>query len=306
MHGPSHQSAESHAPDRSASKRALKVAFGLTAGFMVVEVVGGLISGSLALLADAAHMLSDSASLLIALGAIWLAEKPATLRRSFGYQRAEILAALLNGVTLVLVSLWIFYEAYRRLEDPPEVLGGTMLAVALVGLAVNVAAAWVLSRDGQRSLNVSAALRHVLADLAGSVGVIVAAVVILVTGWEQADPIVGALIGALVLVSAWPVIRDSVRVLLEQAPAGIDVEEVEGAIRDVPAVVDLHDLHLWTITSGFPALSVHVLVEQDADCHERRRAIEEMLSDRFGLDHTTIQIDHAQPRLLQIEGVEDA
>jgi cobalt-zinc-cadmium efflux system protein len=294
----------SHAPDRSASKRALKIAAALTAGFMVAEVVGGLISGSLALLADAAHMLSDAASLVIALGAIWLAERPATLQRSFGYQRAEILAALINGVTLVLVSVWILYEAFRRLGDPPEVLGGTMLAVAVVGLLVNLAAAWVLSRDRHESLNMSAALRHVLADLAGSVGVIVAAAVILLTGWEQADPIVGALIGLLVLASAVPVIRESVRVLLEQAPAGVDVEQLEKAIRGAPGVVDLHDLHLWTITSGFPALSVHVLVEQEADCHERRRAIEAILADRFNLTHTTIQIDHAEPRLLQIEGVE--
>jgi cobalt-zinc-cadmium efflux system protein len=296
----------SHAPDRSTSKRALKIAFALTASFMVAEVVGGLISGSLALLADAGHMLSDSASLIIALGAIWLAERPATLQRSFGYQRAEILAALLNGVTLVVVSLWIFYEAFQRLQDPPEVLGGTMLVIAVLGLLVNLAAAWVLSRDGQDSLNVSAAFRHVLADLAGSVGVVVAAVVILVTGWEQADPIIGALIGVLILGSAWPVIRDSVRVLLEQAPEGIDMAEVEGAMRDVEGVADLHDLHLWTITSGFPALSAHVLVDEEADCHERRRAVETMLAERFGIDHTTIQTDHAQPRLLQIEGVEEA
>lgn len=293
----------SHAPDRSTSKRALKIAVALTTTFMFAEVVGGLISGSLALLADAAHMLSDSASLFIALGAIWLAEKPATLRRSFGYQRAEILAALLNGVTLVVVSLWIFYEAYNRLQDPPEVLGGTVLVVAVVGLLVNLLAAWVLSRDQQESLNVSAALRHVLADLAGSVGVIVAALIIILTGWRAADPIIAALIGTLILASAWPVIRDSVRVLLEQAPAGIDVGEVEEAIRTTPGVVDLHDLHLWTITSGFPALAVHVLVEQESDCHERRRALEGILSERFELEHTTIQVDHAEPQLLQIEGV---
>ena len=301
----SHSHSHSHAPDRSTSKRALKIAVALTTTFMFAEVVGGIISGSLALLADAAHMLSDSASLGIALGAIWLAEKPATLRRSFGYQRAEILAALLNGATLVLVSLWIFYEAYNRLQDPPEVLGGTMLAVATIGLIVNVAAAWVLSRDQQESLNVSAAMRHVLADLAGSVGVIVAALVILLTGWRPADPIIGALIGVLVLASAWPVIRDSVRVLLEQAPTGIDVEETEEAIRSTPGVVDLHDLHLWTITSGFPALAVHVLVEQDSDCHERRRALEAMLSERFEIEHTTIQVDHAEPQLLQLEGIEE-
>lgn len=293
-----------HAPNRSTSKRALKIAVVLTTTFMVAEVIGGLISGSLALLADAAHMLSDSASLGIALGAIWLAERPATRRRSFGYQRAEILAALLNGLTLVAVSLWILYEAYNRLQDPREVLGGTMLAIAVAGLAVNLLAARVLSRDDQESLNVAAALRHVLADLAGSVGVIAAAIVILSTGWEQADPLIGALIGLLVLASAWPVLRDSVRVLLEEAPRGIDVDEVEAALRGTPGVVDLHDLHLWTITSGFPALAVHVLVEQESDCHERRRALEQVLSERFEVEHTTIQVDHAERRLLQIEGVE--
>lgn len=296
-HGHSHVAG----PDRSQSKRSLKIAVALTSSFMLAEVVGGLISGSLALLADAAHMLSDSVSLFIALGAIWLAEKPATLQRSFGYQRAEILAALLNGVTLVFVSLWIFYEAARRLQDPPEVLGGTMLAVAVVGLLVNVAAAWVLSRGQEESLNVSAALRHVIADLAGSVGVILAAGVILLTGWREADPIIGALIGVLVLASAWPVIRDSVRVLLEQAPEGIDVGEVEEAIEGFGGVVDVHDLHIWTITSGFPALAVHVLVDRERDCHERRRELERMLAERFEIEHTTIQTDHPEPRLLQVE-----
>lgn len=300
----SHDHSHSHAPDRSTSKRALKIAVVLTTVFMFAEIVGGLISGSLALLADAAHMLSDSASLAIALGAIWLAERPATLKRSFGYQRAEILAALLNGVALVVVSLWIFYEAAQRLQDPPEVLGGTVLVIAVVGLIVNLVAAWVLSRGQEESLNVAAALRHVLADLAGSVGVIVAALVILTTGWRQADPIIGALIGVLVLFSAWPVLRDATRVLLEQAPPGTDVEELGRELRAAEGVVDVHDLHVWTITSGFPALAVHVLVDQERDCHQCRRELEAMLADRFEISHTTIQVDHAEPRLLQIDGVE--
>ena len=299
--GHAHGHSHSAGPDRSTSKRALKIALGLTFSFMLAEVVGGLISGSLALLADAAHMLSDASSLAIALVAIWLAEKPPTLQRSFGYQRAEILAALLNGVTLVVVSVWIFYEAYRRLEDPPEVLGGTMLAVALVGLVVNVAAAFVLSRGGDDSLNVSAALRHVLADLAGSVGVIVAAVVILATGWREADPIIGALIGVLVLASAWPVLRDSMRVLLEQAPVGLDVAEVGRSLKAAEGVIDVHDLHVWTITSGFPALAVHVLVDRDRDCHDARRELEEMLRRQFQLEHTTIQVDHAERQLIQLD-----
>lgn len=271
---------------------------------MLVEVVGGILSGSLALLADAAHMLSDAAALAVALGAIWLAERPPTLRRSFGYQRAEILAAFFNGLTLVVVSLWIFYEAYRRLSEPHEVLGGPMLAVAIAGLAVNLIAAYVLARDEGDSLNVSAALRHVLADLAGSVGVILAALIILFTGWEAVDPIIGALIGALVLFSAWPILRDSVSVLLEQAPAGVDVEEIKRSLEGADGVVDVHDLHVWTITSGFPALAVHVLVEQGEDCHACRRALEQMLAERFGIDHTTIQVDHPEPRLLRIEGIE--
>ena len=298
-----HSRGDGDGPDRSTSKRALRIAILLTGAFMAAEVIGGLISGSLALLADAAHMLSDFASLGFALIAIGLAERAPTPNRSFGYQRAEILAALLNGVTLVVISLWIFYEAWSRLQDPEEVLGIPMLVVAVVGLAVNVAAAWVLSRGQEDSLNVSAALRHVLADLAGSVGVIAASIVILTTGWRQADPIFGALIGALVLVSAWPIVRDSVRILLEQAPADIDAAEVGRAILGTPGVVQAHDLHIWTITSGFPALAVHVLVGPEQDCHERRRAIETMLRERFDIDHTTIQVDHQEPGpLLQIAG----
>lgn len=299
-----HKHSTAPGPDRSTSKRALRIAIALTAGFTVAEVVGGILSGSLALLADAAHMLSDSASLAIALGAIWLAEKPATLHRSFGYQRAEVLAALGNGVTLVVISLWIFYEAYQRLQDPPEVIGGAVLVVAVLGLGVNLVAAWILSRDGRESLNVAAALRHVMADIAGSAGVIVAAILILTTGWRQADPIIGALIGVLVLASAWPILRDSTRVLLEQAPAGVDVNQVGRALKDAEGVVDVHDLHVWTITSGFPALAVHVLVTQERDCHECRRELERMLGERFGIDHTTIQVDHAEPKLLQIEGLD--
>lgn len=295
-----HDHAHGVGPDRSSSKRALAIALALIASFMFVEVVGGLLSGSLALLADAAHMLSDAASLAIALAAIWLAERPATLRRSFGYQRAEILAALFNGITLVLISVWIFYEAYQRLEDPPEVLGETVLVIAVIGLLVNVGAAWLLSRDQGESLNVSAALRHVLADLAGSVGVIVAAVIILVTGWQAADPIIGALIGVLVLVSAWPILRDSIRILLEQAPAGIDVDEIERALVQTDGVEDVHDLHVWTITSGFPALAVHVLVGRERDCHERRRRLERVLEEDFGISHTTIQVDHVRPRVIPV------
>ena len=229
-----------------ASKRALAVVFALITGFMVVEVAGGLLTGSLALLADAGHMLSDSASLALALFAAWLSGRPVTPNRSFGYKRAEILAALANGVTLVAVSIWIFIEAFRRLAEPPEILGGWMLAVAVVGLVVNVVGAVILSRSGGESLNVQGALRHVLAGPAGSVGAIVAAVVIVLTGWRYADPLISVLIGLLVLGSSWKLLRDSVAILLEQAPPGLDANEVGRRMVGMDGVEEVHDLHVWT------------------------------------------------------------
>jgi cobalt-zinc-cadmium efflux system protein len=268
--------------------------------FLVAEVVGGLLADSLALLADAGHMLSDSLSLGIALFAAWLAGRPSGPSRTFGFRRAEILAALFNGVTLVAISIWIFVEAGMRLGDPPEVEAGLMLGVAGAGLAINLVAARILYRHAGGSLNVSAALRHVFADVLGSVGVIVAAVTILATGWEYADPLVSVAIGLLILASSWSILRDSMQILLEGSPPGMDVEEVGQAMAAVPGVSQVHDLHVWTITSGFPALAAHVLVDRDTDCHATRRTVEEMLRDRFGLDHTTLQVDHEGGELLQI------
>jgi cobalt-zinc-cadmium efflux system protein len=258
----------------------------------VAEVIGGLITGSLALLADAGHMLSDNFSLGLALFAFWLSAKPPTPERSFGFKRAEILAALINGVMLVAISIWIFYEAYHRFQDPPEILGGWMMAVAVIGLFVNVAAAWVLMRSETENLNLQGALRHVLADLAGSAGVIAAALIIVLTGWLYADPIISVLIGFLVLGSSWKLLRDSVGILLEQSPLGMDANEVGRKMVSVEGVEEVHDLHVWTITSGFPALAAHVLVGNDQDCHERRREIEKVLYREFGIEHTTLQIDH--------------
>ena len=289
------------APDRAAGVRALRLTLALTATFTVVEVVGGIVTGSLALLADAAHMLSDNASLGIALFAAWLAGRPAGPSRTFGYRRAEILAALFNGVTLVAISIWIFIEAADRFGDPPEIEAGLMLGIAVAGLVVNLLAARILWRHARQSLNVSAALRHVLADLLGSAAVIVAALLILTTGWEYADPAVGALIGLLVLASSWGILRDSTQILLEGSPPGTDVEEVGRAMAAVPGVTQVHDLHVWTITSGFPALAAHVLVGRDTDCHAKRRELEELLHRRFDLDHTTLQVDHEGGELLQIE-----
>lgn len=292
-------------PDRTAGRRALRITLALTGAFTVIEIAGGLLTGSLALLADAGHMLSDDLSLLLALAAIWLAGRPPTPQHSFGYQRAEILAALTNGLALIGISVWILIEAGSRLGDPPEVLGGPMLAVAACGLVVNVAAFRILSAHSAESLNVSATMRHVLADLAGSVGVILAALVVLTTGWETADPLIGGLIGLLVLGTGVPVIRDSVRILLEQAPTNMDADEVGRAMAAADGIAEVHDLHVWTITSGFPALAAHVLVATGEDCHGRRRDLERMLADRFGIEHTTLQMDHVESQdLLQVEGLE--
>lgn len=275
-----------------ASSRALAVALGLTATYTIVEVVGGLLTGSLALLADAAHMLSDNVALGLALVAVWLARKPATPERTYGYKRAEVLVALANGVTLVALAIWIFYEAFGRLGDPPEVLGGWMLVIALVGIGVNVASGSILLRARTGNLNVEAAYRHVLADLLGSLGVAVSALVILLTGWLEADPVVSILIALLVLASSWSVLRDSTRILLEGAPRGTDTRAVGERLAGAPGVVEVHDLHIWTITTGFPALSAHVLVGRGEDCHGRRRELELVLAQEFGIEHTTLQVDH--------------
>jgi cobalt-zinc-cadmium efflux system protein len=292
-----------HALDARAARNrsTLAIALLLIGGFTVVEVGAGILAGSLALLADAAHMLSDTASLGLAFFAAWLSTRPATPRRSFGYRRAEILAALFNGIALVAVSIWIFVTAVGRLGDPPEVPGGWILAVGLVGLAVNAVVALVLARAGADSLNVRAALGHVLADLLGSVGVIAAGAVVLVTGWEYADPVAALAIGVLVLAGAWRILRESVEILLEETPAGIDAEEVGSALAAADGVVEVHDLHIWTITSGFPALSAHVLVTPGGDCHGVRVQLERLLHERFGLDHTTLQVEHAgSERLVDI------
>jgi cobalt-zinc-cadmium efflux system protein len=294
--------AHSHNHARESSRRALGLTLCLILVFLVVEVVGGLLTGSLALLADAAHMLSDAVSLGLALFAVWLAGRPVTAQRTFGLKRAEILAALANGVTLVAISIWIFVEAAERLGEPREIEGGWVLAVAIAGLLVNGVAIWILHRDESDSLNVSAAMRHVIADLLGSVGVIVAALVIITTGWEYADPIVSIVIGLLVLASSWTILRDTTQILLEGAPPGMSVAEIGETMASVPGVVEVHDLHVWMITSGFPALAAHVTVAEEDDCHLKRLAVAEVLHDRFGIDHATLQMDHAQPRLLQIEG----
>jgi cobalt-zinc-cadmium efflux system protein len=285
--------AHSHDGPRPGSARALGLALALTATYTIVEVVGGVLTDSLAVLADAVHMLSDNVALALALLAVWLAGRPETPERTFGFKRAEVLAALANGVALVALSMWIFYEAVQRFRDPPDVLAGWMLAIALAGTAVNVTAGAILHRARRESINVEAAFRHVFADLLGSLGVAAAAVVILATGRLEADPVVSVLIGLLVLASSWTILRDATSILLESSPRGIDTRAVGERLAAAPGVVEVHDLHIWTITSGFPALSAHVLVGRDEDCHARRRELERLLHEEFGIEHTTLQVEHS-------------
>ena len=279
-------------------RRALAIALALVAGFAGVEVVAGVAADSIALLADAAHMFSDSLALGLALFAAWLAQRPATPDRSFGWRRAEVLAALANALVLVVLGGWIVWEAVGRLSDPPGVTGGWVLAAGIGGLLVNLAAARVLHGAGS-GLNVRAAMLHVLADLASSAGVVLAGIVVLTTGWEYADPIAGLVIGVLVIASTFRVLRETLGVLLEKAPAGMDTRAVGAAMASTEGVVGVHDLHLWTITSGFPALSAHVLVAAGADCHAIRRELEVLLRNRFELTHTTLQVEHA-PGLIKL------
>jgi cobalt-zinc-cadmium efflux system protein len=281
-----------HEAVRGESRRALGITLALTVSFTIAEVIGGLLTGSLALLADAGHMLSDNLSLGLALFAAWLAGRPETPEKSFGYKRAEILAALANGVTLVAISIWIFVEAFSRLREPPEIPGIPILIIATLGLVVNAAGVIVLSRSGSESLNVEGALRHVIADALGSIGVIFAALVIVLTGWRYADPLASVAIAALILASSWTLLRDSTNVLLEGTPRGVDAKAVGRRMVASDGVAEVHDLHIWEITSGFPALSAHVLVGRSEDCHARRRELEDLLAREYGISHTTLQVDH--------------
>jgi cobalt-zinc-cadmium efflux system protein len=289
--------------DPDADRRWLWTALGLICGFMLVEVVAGLLADSLALLSDAAHMLTDAGALGLALVAAGLASRPARGNFTFGLGRAEILSAQVNGAALLVLAGVLAVSAIRRLGDPPDVEGAVVLVVGAAGAVVNVAAAWSLSRAERRSLNVEGARAHVIADLFGSIAALTAGAIILLTDWRLADPIAALLVVALMLRSGWSLLRDSARVLLEGAPQGIDPEAVGRALASQPGIVEVHDLHLWEVTTGFPALAAHVVVAPDEDCHGRRRELQALLDERFGIEHVTLQVDHATDRqqLLEIE-----
>jgi cobalt-zinc-cadmium efflux system protein len=285
-----------HSEQAASDRKSLAAAFALLAGLTAAELVTGIVAHSLALLADAGHLVSDAAALGFALIAAAMASRPARGRWTFGFRRLEILAAQANGLMLALVGLWIVYSAVRRLVSPPDVSGGIVLVVALAGIGVNLAATLVLSRASRESLNVRGAFLHVATDLAAFVGTAVAGGVVLATGWDRADPLASLLVAVLMFWAAYSLLRDSTGIFLELAPREIDPGAVGRAIVSVPHVVEAHDLHVWTVTSGFQAVSAHVLVDPDADCHAVRRTIESVLRESFDLEHTTLQVDHAGPR----------
>ena len=284
------------------SRRRLTIALAVIVAFMAVEVVAGILASSLVLVSDAAHMLTDAGAIGLSLVALRLAARPAQGNLTFGLKRAEILSALANGAVLVVLAALIVYEAIRRLVDPLAVGGWTVVVVALVGLAVNLVATRQLALADRGNMAVEGSFRHLLTDLYAFAGTLVAGIVVVVTGFDRADPIASLVVAGLMLWAAYGLLRDSGRVLLEISPAGMDVEEIGQALADHPHVSSVHDLHVWQISSGFPALSAHVLVPPGDDCHGIRRELEHLLGERFGVEHTTLQVDHERSReLLAVE-----
>ena len=281
---------------RGASKRSLVSAFVLIAGFMFVEVIGGLLSGSLALLADAGHMLTDAASIALALVAMQFATRRASAERTFGYHRLEILAALLNVFALWLITGWVWFEAYHRFLDVPEVQGGLMLTVGVIGLFVNLGAAWILHGSAGHSVNVEGAFRHVMADLLGSVGVVMSGLLIWAFGWTLADPIISVGIGILILASTWRLLAKVVHVLIEGTPEHIDVYRLCSKMKEVEGVSLIHDFHVWTIAPHYEALTAHVLINPDyeGDLDALRRRLREIAFHEFGIGHITLQLETSQ------------
>ena len=281
-----------HAHDGTSDRRALTIALLLIGGLMVGELAAGLVASSLALLADAGHMLTDAAALGLALFAAAVAARPASGRWTFGYRRVEILAAQVNGITLLLVGAWIVYSAIGRLVDPPQVRGGIVVVVASVGVLVNLLATRVLARASRESLNVRGAFLHLVTDLAAFAGTAIAGALVLLTGWDRFDPLASLLVAGLAFWASFGLLRESTRIFLEASPTDIDPDAVGRALIAEPQVVEAHDLHVWTVGSGFPTASAHVLVEAEADCHAIRRRLELLLAERFDLTHTTLQVDH--------------
>ena len=281
---------------REAGRRNLLISLALIGGYMVAEIIGGLLSGSLALLADAAHMFTDAAAIGLALFAMWISGRPASVERTFGFHRTEVLAALVNALSLWLIAGWIFFEAFRRLSEPPEVQGPLMLIVGGIGLAVNIVVVLILHRSAEHSINVEAAFWHVVADLMGSVGVILSGLLVTVFGWWIADPILSVLIGLLILASSWSLVQKVFQVLLEGTPRHLDMYAVCSAMEAPAGVTLIHDVHCWTITSGYEALTAHVLLDpalSSAEIETLLRRLRGIASQEFGISHITLQVEQS-------------
>lgn len=278
---------------RSGNKKALILALVITFSIMLLEFFGGLFTNSLALIADSGHMLSDAISLLLSLGAIWFAGKAASANKTYGYYRFEIIAAFFNGITLFLMAGFIIYEAVDRFNNPPEVMGGWMLAIAGIGLAANILSAWVINRkaDVKGNLNMKSAYLHVIGDALGSVGAIIAGVLILLFDWTVADPLISVLVALLILRSAWGVLQNSIHILMEGSPVTVNVAEVKKVLMDIDGVLDVHDLHVWTITSGMDLLTCHLDIQEHAEEQAILREAITRISDNCKIEHTTIQIE---------------
>ena len=294
-HGHAHPScSHDHSLElRSAGKRSLVIAFALIAGFMFVEVIGGILSGSLALLADAGHMLTDSASIAVALVAMHFAGRPHSVRRTFGYHRLEILAALVNALALWLIVAWVLYEAYGRFRSAPEVAGDIMLSIGVIGLCVNLCAAWVLHRSSGRNVNVEGAYLHVLADLLGSAGVVVSGILVWAFGWTLADPVASVIIAVLILAGSWRLMKKAVHVLLEGTPEHIDVHQLCSRLEAVEGVTLIHDIHVWTLSPGNESFTAHVLIDPDypGDVEALRLRLRNIVYHDFGIGHITLQVE---------------
>jgi cobalt-zinc-cadmium efflux system protein len=300
--GGSH-SGHAYGVSQDADRRWLTIGLVLIAVFMCAEVVVGVIANSLALISDAAHMLTDVASIVLALVAMRLAARPAKGHYTYGLKRVEILSAQANGITLLLLSVWLAYESVHRLISPPEVTGGLVLATALAGIVVNLAATWAISKANRTSMNVEGAYQHILTDLFGFIATAIAGAVVLFTGFARADAIASLLVVALMLRAGYGLVRDSARVFLEAAPAGVDPDSLGDHLAAQESVAEVHDLHVWQITSGQIALSGHVLVQPGRDCHKVRRDLQQILQDDYQIGHATLQVDHIgenTPELLQI------
>jgi cobalt-zinc-cadmium efflux system protein len=289
--GAGHSHRHDHVSAAGRNRRRLALVLGLAAVYMLAEAVGGWLTGSLALLADAGHMLSDVGALGLSLFAMVMARRPPTAKRTYGYHRLEILAALANGATLVAISLFVLVEAFQRFRRPQEVDAPVMMAIAVGGLLVNLAGLWILRAGREESLNVRGAWLHVLTDALGSVQAIAAGVLIWAFGWQWADPAASVLIALLVVYSAWSLLKDATGVLMESAPSHIDVDEVRSAMARVPGVIEVHDLHVWTITSGLESLSAHVVVEESRYGCDLLAEIRSLLHEQFGLHHMTVQVE---------------